>query len=123
MVDSATPTSMQGTPDRLSPSVALTERLLEELLTELRSERSNMREQHHELVRERKSERRWKTFFQLALIGIPLLGTIAYVIFFTSAMGFQWGPFGSVVGVVRIEGEIASQGAASAKRVIPILEK
>ena len=106
----------------LAPA-GLTEKLLEELLTELRTERSNMREQHHELVKERKAERRWKTFFQLALIGIPLLGTIAYVIFFTSAMGFQWGPFGSVVGVVRIDGEISAQSVASAKRVVPILEK
>ena len=73
----------------LLPSANLTEKLFEELLTELRAERSNMREQHHELVKERKTERRWKTFFQLALIGIPLLGTIAYVIFFTSAMGFM----------------------------------
>ena len=73
----------------LPPSAGLTEKLFEELLTELRSERSSMREQHRELVKERKTERRWKTFFQLALIGIPLLGTIAYVIFFTSAMGFQ----------------------------------
>src|SRR5439155_18554799 len=107
----------------LLPSASLTEKLFEELLTELRTERSNMREQHHELVKERKAERRWKTFFQLAVIGIPLLGTIAYVIFFTSAMGFQWGPFGSVVGVVRIDGEISAQSVASAKRVIPILEK
>ena len=75
----------------LLPSAGLTEKLVDELLTELRAERSNMREQHHELVSERKSERRWKTFFQLALIGVPLLGSIAYVIFFTSAMGFQWG--------------------------------
>ena len=107
----------------LLPSAGLTEKVFEELLTELRAERSNMREQHHELVSERKSERRWKTFFQLGLIGIPLLGTIAYVIFFTSAMGFQWGPFGSVVGVIRIDGEISSQSVASAKHVIPILEK
>lgn len=28
-----------------------------------------------ELVKERKTERRWKTFFQLTLIGSPLLGT------------------------------------------------
>ena len=107
----------------LTPSAGLTEKLFEELLTELRTERSSIREQRHELVKERKTERRWKTFFQLALIGIPLLGTIAYVIFFTSAMGFQWGPFGSVVGVVRIDGEISSQSVASAKHVIPILEK
>src|SRR5206468_898041 len=105
------------------PSAGLTEKLFEELLTELRTERSNMREQHHELVKERKAERRWRIIFQFALIGIPLLGTVAYVIFFTSAMGFQWGPFGSVVGVVRIDGEISAGSVASAKRVIPVLEK
>src|SRR5438552_12316965 len=107
----------------LLPSAGLTEKLFEELLTELRTERSNMREQHQELVKERKAERRWRTIFQFALIGIPLLGTIAYVIFFTSAMGFQWGPFGSVVGVVRIDGEISAHSVASAKHVIPILER
>src|SRR5947208_10905537 len=64
----------------LLPSAGLTEKLFEELLTELRTERSNMREQHQELVKERKAERRWRTIFQFALIGIPLLGTIAYVI-------------------------------------------
>jgi protease-4 len=123
MTTSTDAASTQATSNHLMPSGGLTEKLFEELLTELRTERSNMREQHHELVKERKTERRWKTFFQLALIGIPLFGTIAYVIFFTSAMGFQWGPFGSVVGVVRIDGEISSQNVASAKHVIPILEK
>jgi hypothetical protein len=48
----------------LTPSAGLTEKLFEELLTELRTERSSMREQHHELVKERKTERRWKTFFR-----------------------------------------------------------
>src|SRR5262249_33481343 len=110
----------QADSNRLTTDGGLTEKLFEELLTELRAERSNMREQHHELVTERRSERRWKTFFQFALIGIPLLGTVAYVIFFTSAMGFQWGPFGSVVGVVRIDGEISSQSVASAKHIIPV---
>ena len=123
MTTSTDAASTQAASNHLIRSSTLTETLFEELLTELRTERSNMREQHHELVSERKSERRWKTFFQLALIGIPLLGTIAYVIFFTSAMGFQWGPFGNVVGVVRIDGEISSQSVASAKRLIPVLEK
>ena len=123
MTTSTDAASTQVSSSRLLPSDRLTEKLFEELLTELRTERSNMREQHQELVRERRTERRWKTFFQLALVGIPLLGTIADVIFFTSAMGFQWGPFGSVVGVVRIDGEISSQSVASAKHIIPILEQ
>ena len=123
MTSSTDAVSTPAASSPLPPSSGLTEKLFEELLTELRSERSNIREQHRELVKDRKSERRWKTFFQLALIGIPLLGTVAYVIFFTSAMGFQWGPFGSVVGVVRIDGEISSQSLASARHIIPILEK
>src|SRR5437867_2585805 len=101
MTTSTDAAATQATSNRLMTPSGLTEKLVEELLTELR----------------------WKIFFQLALIGVPLLGSIAYVIFFTSAMGFQWGPFGSVVGVVRIDGEISSQSVASAKHVIPILEK
>src|SRR3954454_13879367 len=108
MTTSTDPDSNQQTSNPLIPSPAsLMEKLFEELLTELRTERSHIREQHHELVNERRSERRWKTFFQLAVLGIPLLATAAYVLFFTSAVGFQWGPFGSVVGIVRIDGEIS----------------
>ena len=102
---------------------ALPERLLEELLTELRSDREHLRAEHRELVRERRSERRWKIFFQLLLFGGPLLFGIVYLLFFTSAMGFQWGPFGSVVGVVHIDGAITPNGAASAKRLVPVIEK
>src|ERR1700756_1081636 len=95
-------------------SATLPERLLEELLTELRTDREHLRAEHRELVKERRSERRWKIFFQLLLFGGPVLFGIAYLIFFTSAMGFQWGPFGSVVGVVHIDGAITPTGAASA---------
>ena len=104
-------------------SATLPERLLEELLTELRTDREHLRAEHRELVKERRSERRWKIFFQLLLFGGPVLFGIAYLIFFTSAMGFQWGPFGSVVGVVHIDGAITPTGAASAKRIVPAVEK
>lgn len=101
----------------------LPERLLDELLTELRTDRENLRIEHRELVKERRSERRWKILFQLLLFGGPLLFGIVYLLFFTSAMGFQWGPFGTVVGVVRIDGAITPTGTASAKRIVPALEK
>src|ERR1700675_3410727 len=84
----------------------LPERLLDELLTELRSDREHLRTEHRELVRERRSERRWKTIFQILLFGGPVLFGAVYLLFFTSAMGFQWGPFGTVVGVVHIDGVI-----------------
>jgi protease-4 len=101
----------------------LPERLLDELLTELRADRENLRIEHRELVRERRSERRWKVLFQLLLFGGPVLFGVAYLLFFTSAMGFQWGPFGNVVGVIHIDGAIAPTGAASAKRIVPAIEK
>src|ERR1700752_829490 len=103
-------------------SSTLPERLLEELLTELRSDREHLRTEHRELVKERRSERRWKTLFQLLLFGGPVLFGIIYLLFFTSAMGFQWGPFGNVVGVVHIDGAITPNGAASAKRLRPLIE-
>ena len=115
---------MHSSPANVSEqSGTLPERLLEELLTELRSDREHLRAEHRELVKERRSERRWKIFFQLLLFGGPLLFGIVYLLFFTSAMGFQWGPFGSVVGVVHIDGAIAPNGTASAKRLVPVIEK
>jgi protease-4 len=115
---------MHSSPANASQQAAtLPERLLEELLTELRTNREHLRAEHRELAKERRSERRWKTFFQLLLFGGPLLFGVAYLLFFTSAMGFQWGPFGSVVGVVHIDGAITPNGAASAKRIVPVIEK
>ena len=98
----------------LERASTLPERLLDELLTELRSDREHLRTEHRELVKERRSERRWKIFFQLLLFGGPVLFGIVYFLFFTSAMGFQWGPFGNVVGVVHIDGAITPTGPASA---------
>lgn len=105
------------------PPAALSERLLEELLNELRTDRERLRVEHRELVKERRSERRWKILFQLLLFGGPLLLGMVYLLFFTSAMGFQWGPFGNVVGVIRIDGAITPGGPASAKRIVPAIEK
>jgi protease-4 len=104
-------------------SSTLAERLLDELLTELRSDREHLRAEHRELVRDRRSERRWKLLFQILLFGGPVLFGVAYLLFFTSAMGFQWGPFGNVVGVVHIDGAITPTGAASARRIVPAIEK
>ena len=115
---------MHSSPANVSEQTgALPERLLEELLAELRSDREHLRAEHRELVKERRSERRWKIYFQLLLFGGPLLFGIVYLLFFTSAMGFKWGPFGSVVGVVHIDGAITPNGAASAKRLVPVIEK
>jgi protease IV len=104
-------------------AATLPERLLEELLTELRSDREHLHSELRELVHERRSEHRWKIIFQLLVFGGPVLFGVVYLLFFTSAMGFQWSPFGTVVGVIQIDGAITPTGTASAKRILPAIEK
>ena len=109
--------------DPVHPST-LPERLLDELLTELRSDRENLRTEHRELVRERRSERRWKIIFQLLLFGGPVLFGIVYLLFFTSAMGFQWGPFGDGGrGGPYRGGRSHPTGAHPRSKSCPLLEK
>jgi protease IV len=70
-----------------------------------------------------KAERRWKMVFQAMVFGFPVLLGVGYFLFFLSTTGFRWGPFGSVVGVVRIEGAISANERASAEAILPLLEK
>jgi protease-4 len=60
---------------------------------------------------------------QLLIFGGPVLSLILYLFFVSSTFGFQWGPVGTVVGVVRIDGAISPDGQSSARNVIPQLEK
>jgi protease-4 len=78
---------------------------------------------HDDARNERKSEHRWRLAFQLLVFGVPALMAIAYFVFFLFSAGFRFGPFGNVVGLVRIVGPIASQEPASADKVIPALQK
>lgn len=57
------------------------------------------------------------------IFGVPIFFGILYSLFFLSTAGFRWGPFGEVVGVVRIEGVIGANERASAESIIPLLEK
>ena len=59
-------------------------------------------------AKERKSERRWRNLFQAMFFGAPVLLGLLYFLFFLNSTGFRWGPFGNVVGVVRIEGPIGA---------------
>ena len=72
---------------------------------------------------ERKWARRWKMIFQGLLFGAPVLLGVLYFLFFLKSTGFRWGPWGQVVGVVRIEGHIGSKETASADKIIPAMEK
>jgi len=93
------------------------------LLREMRGQREWFCEAQERASNERKAERRWRMTFQALVFGFPLLLGVFYFLFFLSSAGFRPGPFGDVIGVVRIEGEIAAGKVASADRVIPSLEK
>ena len=57
--------------------------------------------------------------FQAMVFGLLVLFGIVCFLFFLSSTGFRWGPFGDVVGVVRIEGQISSTDHASADSIVP----
>ncbi len=82
--------------------------LLLELMREMRGQRESFQEAQRLAAGERKSEHRWRMLFQSLVFGLPVVLGIVYYLFFLSSTGFRWGPFGDVVGVVRIEGPISS---------------
>lgn len=94
-----------------------------EVLREMREQRDSFERSAALAAKERKSERRWRNLFQAMFFGAPVLLGVLYFLFFLSSTGFRWGPFGNVVGIVRIEGPIGSTERASAENIIPILEK
>lgn len=97
--------------------------VLLEMLRELRGQRDAFRESERLASNERKAERRWRIAFQFMVFGMPVLFGVLYLVFFLSTTGFKFGPFGSVVGVVRIEGAIGANERASAEAIVPLLEK
>ena len=82
--------------------------VLLEMLRELRGQRDAFRESERLASNERKAERRWRIAFQFMVFGMPVLFGVIYLVFFLSTTGFKFGPFGNVVGVVRIEGAIGA---------------
>lgn len=94
-----------------------------EVVREMREQRNAFERSAELAAKERKSERRWRNLFQALFFGAPVVLGILYFLFFLNTAGFRWGPFGNVVGVVRIEGAIGSSERASAENIIPVLEK
>ena len=97
--------------------------VLLEMLRELRGQREAFGEAQRLAASERRAERRWKIAFQIMVFGVPVIFGVFYLLFFLSTTGFKLGPFGNVVGVVRIEGAIGANERASAEAIVPLLEK
>ena len=70
-----------------------------------------------DLLNDRRSERRSRTW-RMALFALIFLGPmIFYAALYAYGAGYRFGPRTEVVGVVHIDGEISADSAASAERV------
>jgi len=76
-----------------------------------------------DLVRERRTERRWRWGFRVLFIGGSIVVSLLYFLLWAPQFGWRLGPVGDVVGVVRIDGEINRSSLASADRVVPALRR
>ena len=76
-----------------------------------------------DLLRERRTERRWRWGFRVLFIGGSIVVSLLYFLLWAPQFGWRIGPIGDVVGVVRIDGEISQGSLASAGRVVPALKK
>jgi protease-4 len=76
-----------------------------------------------DFIRERRAERVWKwvmrAFWLFLFVGLP----IVYFTFIVTQLRPVGLPKDDVVGVVRLNGEIAADGMASANKVVPALRK
>lgn len=93
------------------------------LVRELAAQRLMLQEEHKATAAERRSEKRWRIWFQALVFGVPALLGMVYFLFFLGSTGFRWGPFFDTVAVVRLDGEIAPGKPASADVIVPLLEK
>jgi len=86
-------------------------------------QQSVMRAMAHDLLMDRRSERRSrlaKAGLYFLMFALPAL---LYVSFYSWTLGFRMGPSGDVVGVVELSGEMTDGSKASADKVIPALRK
>ncbi|WP_215409457.1 S49 family peptidase [Janthinobacterium sp. JC611] len=90
------------------------------MLAEIREQRAGFREERLALERDRKFARRLTLTLKSLLVLMPLLFGLY---FFMQMLQFKIGPFGPVIGIVHIEGEIAATSLASADKVVPALKR
>jgi protease-4 len=74
-----------------------------------------------DMLKERRSERRWRTIRRSLLVAAGVGVALVYVAFYATTFGYRLMPSEDVAGVVRIDGEISAGTMASADLVIPAL--
>jgi protease IV len=76
-----------------------------------------------DLLNDRRKQRQSSLAKALVYATMFILPVILYIGILAYGSGFRFGPGSDVVGIVRIDGQIASDSLASADRVIPALKK
>ena len=106
----------QRTPhsQNIAPSPASSDSVMLQLIREMREQRQALQTELQMAASERKSERRWKLFFQGLFFLAPLIVGGLYFLFFLNSTGFKCGPFSDVVGVVHFDCQISPGSPASA---------
>ena len=72
-----------------------------------------------DLIKERRSDRRWLWLKRLGMAMFFLIGVGLYLKFQANLLGIGFGPSQQSIGVVRIHGEISRDGPASAEKLVP----
>lgn len=76
-----------------------------------------------DLLNDRRKQRQSSLAKSLVYATMFILPVVLYIGILAYGSGFRFGPGSDVVGIVRIDGQIASDSLASADRVIPALKK
>ncbi|AOZ11129.1 hypothetical protein BKK80_34800 (plasmid) [Cupriavidus malaysiensis] len=76
-----------------------------------------------DLLKERRTERRWRLVRRVGIALAFLMGLTHYVIFYSRVYGFSFEPRQATVAVIHIEGSIMQTSLASADKIIPALKR
>jgi len=76
-----------------------------------------------DVLRERRSERRWRLVKRGLMVASGVLFTGLYLFNYSKNLGWTWIPNRDVTAVVHIDGEISASNTASADTIVPLLRK
>lgn len=76
-----------------------------------------------DLLKERRSERRWRLLRRTGIAFAFVMGLAHYVIFYARVYGFSFEPRQPTIAVIHVEGSIMQTSLASADKIIPALKR
>ena len=76
-----------------------------------------------DVLRERRSERRWRIIKRGMMVGAGVVFFGLYLFGYAKQMGWKMLPNSEITAVIHIDGEIAAGNTASAEKIVPLLRK